>query len=299
MVLQTLDWPPSDPAAVLPICCDSSRLCWGFAGGPVLWPCGGPGLWPCWGPILWPCWGPGLWPWWGPVFGPCWGPGFWPCWGDGFGPCWGEGFGPCCGDGFGPCCGDGFGLGCGGWFCCCPLVFPTVDLSCWSWLFAWLGWGVVALGFGGGDWTLGWGAGVVAFPCSCCAGFCCCIGPFIVRAGPGLGGGMIGWFCCSFWGDPCIGGLLKLLFGPLRLWFWFWNGWFLKCGFPISPPRIGPPPPPPLRGWKLFIPSPPRLLLNRDIDPYYRKCKTPARREASLIRRPRQLFVGQPPQNGD
>jgi len=57
-------------------------------------------------------------------------------------------------------------------------------------------------GFGGGDWIFGWDAGLAGVCFSSCAGFCCCIGPFIVSAGPGVGGGMIGnpWFCGGFWG---------------------------------------------------------------------------------------------------
>lgn len=109
------------------------------------------------------------------------------------------------------------------------------------------------------------------FCCGCCCCCCCCIGPFIVRAGPGVGGGIMGrdWFCSGFGTLPWLPCLLKLL-GPFR--FWFWNGWFLKCWFPI-PPRIGPPPPPPppLRGWKLFIPKPPRLLWNRFMSAYLPK----------------------------
>lgn len=105
----------------------------------------------------------------------------------------------------GPCGGPDFGLGSG--FCCCPLVFSAGDLICWFWfwfLFSWLGWGEVMFGLGGGDWILGWVAGVagVAGVTGVCgsSGFCCCcccIGPFMVSAGPGAGGGMMGspWFC--------------------------------------------------------------------------------------------------------
>lgn len=248
---QTFAWLPSAWAAVLSsaiVSCPSSRF---IAIGAVFCPCCCPDLWPCCGPNLWPCCGPSRWP--------CCGPGRWPCCGT---DRW-----PCCMPGRRGCCGVAFGLACGSCFCCCPFAFPTWLLSCWSWfLFSWC-WDVT-LAIAGVDWIVDGGTGVCCLtaPCSFSVAFCCSIGPFIVRAGPGLGGGRIGWFCCfdGVCGGPWLGCLLKL-FSPLR--FWFWKGWLLIWGFPINPPRIGPPTPPPLRGWKLFIPMPPRLLLKRDIGP--------------------------------
>lgn len=266
---QTFVWPPSDWLPGLSsaiVSCPSSRL---IAIGLVFCPCWCPDLWPCCGPNLWPCCCPDRWPCCWPGRWPCCGPGRWPC-------CW-PGRGPCCGPGRWHCCGVDLGLACGGCFCCWPFAFPTGALSCWSWVLFSGCWGGVMLVFAGGDWIGDGGAGVVGLICpwSFSVDFCCSIGPFIVSAGPGLGGGSIGWFCCCCFGGVCggpwLGCLLKLLFNPRR--FWFWKGWLLIFGLPINPPRIGPPTPPPLRGWKLFIPMPPRLLLNRDIGPNAKKTK--------------------------
>jgi len=78
------------------------------------------------------------------------------------------------------------------------------------------------LGFGTGASIFAGVTGVVGFGCStggvATAGFfSCCIGPFMVRAGPGVGGGIIGSDGCGFWG--VCGPWLKLLFVPLRFWF--------------------------------------------------------------------------------